>query len=58
MAIGNHTTWILVDTDTREAVTDPKDKRVALHFRDADAALAYKVRHNLPSWVFIVKLPA
>ena len=38
MTIGNHTTWIIVDLHTAQAVTPPKDKRRAMHFLSAPAA--------------------
>lgn len=38
MPIGQHTTWIVVDTHTCVAVTAETDRRVSLHFTTLAAA--------------------
>lgn len=40
MAIGNHTTWIIVDLHTARALTPPNDQRQALRFVTKEAAVA------------------
>ena len=38
MAIGNHTTWVVVDLHTARAVTHSGDQRRAMHFPTPAAA--------------------
>ena len=48
MAIGNHTTWIIVDLHTARAVTPPDDRRQALRFTAKEAANAAMQRFLAP----------
>jgi hypothetical protein len=63
MGIGHNTTWIIVnlEVEPNEALTSPEDRRQALHFKDAHAAVRWaeleeKALGRTPNWK-IVRLP-
>jgi hypothetical protein len=58
MSIGNHTTWIIIDLDTRKAVTPENDKRQAIHFTTIEAANAYLEKYRGERDWYVITLPA
>ena len=42
MSIGNHTFWVIVDLDTKAALTPESDHRRALQFISHEAAETYR----------------
>ncbi len=59
MAIGQNTFWIIVNIPDGEAMTSPKDRRVAVRFVSEEAAETWRRDQGLdPNFFIVVKVPA